>query len=146
MNEDDKKKALEKWAPIMNSMGVTGSKADLISQYVETHSLNEQQSDTLSFPSLLPTAIKVAARTISQDIGGFASQEEIDAVKARVQSENRDGKIDSVIESKEFTEKKLEDDPEYKELKKKGVTPMSLPKGNLFYLDFRYDDEDPGKE
>ena len=34
--------------------------------------------------------------------------------------------------------KKLEDDEEYKELMKKGVTPMPGPSGLLFYLDYQY--------
>ena len=86
------------------------------------------------FPSLLPIAIKIASRTIGSDLVGFASEEEINQVKNKIQSENRDGKIESIIEDKEFVEKKLEDDPEYKELMRKGVVPMSSPMGNLFFL------------
>lgn len=101
-------------------------------------SIEETKSE--EFPSLLPIAMKVSSKLISNEISGFASKEEIDAVKSRVQSDNRDGKIDAIIEDGEFTEKKLEDDEEYKELMKKGVTPMSAPSGTLFYLDFKYDD------
>ena len=32
---------IKKWAPILNSMGVTGSKAEWMSEYVEMHSNNE---------------------------------------------------------------------------------------------------------
>lgn len=39
----------------------------------------------------------------------------------------------------EFVEKKLEDDEEYQQLMKKGVTPLSAPTGQLFYLDFKYE-------
>lgn len=99
------------------------------------------QSETSEFPSLLPIAMKVAAKTISQDLGGFASQEEIESVKKKVIAENRQGKIDSIVDDKPFTEKKLEDDEEYKELMKRGVTPMSAPTGKLFYLDFKYGDD-----
>lgn len=101
---------------------------------------NTQASE---FPTLLPLAIQVAAKTISNDLI-FASKEEIDEVRKKVQSENRDGKIDAIIEGGEFIEKKLEDDEEYKELMKKGVTPMSAPSGNLFYLDFKYGEEKDG--
>jgi hypothetical protein len=122
-------------------MGMTGSQLDNLSQLAENQSnqiLEETKSE--DFSTLLPIAMKVAARTISNDLI-FASQEEIDQVKKKVQSENRDGKIEAVIEDKEFTEKKLEDDEEYKELMKKGVTPMSAPSGTLFYLDYKYGDE-----
>ncbi len=66
-------------------------------------------------------------------------QKEIDEVKNKVQSENRDGKIEAIIEGGEFVEKKLEDDEEYQQLMKKGVTPLSAPTGQLFYLDFKYE-------
>ena len=75
MKKPTQEEIMKKWAPILGSMGMTGSKLDSLSQLVE---------------------------------GG------------------------------EFVEKKLEDDEEYKKLMKKGVTPMSGPSGNLFYLDFKY--------
>ena len=71
------------------------------------------------------------------EILGFASEEEINEVKNKVQSENRDGKIEAVIEGCEFVEKKLKDDLQYKELMKKGVMPLSTPSSNLFYLDYK---------
>jgi hypothetical protein len=43
-------------------------------------------------------------------------KEEIIEVKSRLIQENRDGKLGSILEDKPFTEKKLEDDEEYKEL------------------------------
>jgi len=102
--------------------------------------------NTFEFPSILPLVTRVAAKTIGSEIGGFASQEEIREVKNRIQSENRDGKIVSIVEGSEFTEKKLEDDPEYQTLMKKGVTPLSAPSGKLFYLDFKYSDNSDKKD
>ena len=141
MKQPNKEDIMKKWAPILGSMGMTGSQLDNLAQLAENqsnHILEETKSE--DFPSLLPIAMKVAARTISNDLI-FASKEEIDEVKKKVQSENRDGKIEAIIEGGEFTEKKLEDDEEYKELMKKGVTPMPAPSGTLFYLDFKYGDE-----
>jgi hypothetical protein len=140
----NEEKTLKKWAPILDSMGLTGSKADWMAEYTnkQTETLVENtlpsEGTTSDFPSLLPIAMRVAAKTIGQDIGGFASKEEIDSVKNRITQENRDGKIESIIDDKPFTEKKLEEDQEYKELMRKGVTPMSGPSGQLFYLDFQY--------
>jgi hypothetical protein len=141
MEKPSKEDIMKKWAPILESMGMTGSQLDNLSQLAENQS-NQilEETKTEEFPSLLPIAMKVAARTISNDLI-FASKEEIDEVKKKVQSENRDGKIEAIIEGGEFTEKKLEDDEEYKELMKKGVTPMSAPSGTLFYLDYKYGDE-----
>jgi hypothetical protein len=118
MNKSNKEEIMKKWAKALGSIEETKSE---------------------EFPSLLPIAMKVSSKLISNDLI-FASKEEIDAVKSRVQSDNRDGKIEAIIEDKEFTEKKLEDDEEYKELMKKGVTPMSAPSGTLFYLDYKYDE------
>jgi len=142
MEEKSKEDIMKKWAPILGSMGMTGSQLDNLSQLAENQSNEILRENTQSseFPTLLPLAMRVAARTISNDLI-FASKEEIDEVKKKVQSENRDGKIDAIIEGSDFVEKKLEDDEEYKELMKKGVTPMSAPSGNLFYLDFKYGDE-----
>jgi hypothetical protein len=141
MKQPNKEEIMKKWAPILGSMGMTGSQLDNLAQLAENQS-NQilEETKTEEFPSLLPMAMKVAAKTIAMDLC-FASKEEIDDVKSRVNSENRDGKIEAVIEGGEFTEKKLEDDEEYKELMKKGVTPMSAPSGTLFYLDFKYGDE-----
>ena len=141
MKQPNKEEIMKKWANILGPMGMTGSQLDNLTQLAENQSnqiLEETKSE--EFPSLLPIAMKVAAKTIAMDLC-FASKEEIDDVKSRIHSENRDGKIEAIIEGGEFTEKKLEDDEEYKELMKKGVTPMSAPSGTLFYLDFKYGDE-----
>lgn len=132
---------IKKWAPILDSMGMTGSRLDDLSQLAvnQSNEILKENTQSSEFPSLLPLAMKVASKTISNDLI-FASQEEIDEVKKKVQSKNRDGKIEAIVEGKEFTEKKLEDDEEYKDLMKKGVKPMSGPSSILFYLDYQYSD------
>lgn len=145
MKNPSKEDIMKKWSSILEPMGLTGAQLDNLPQLVENqsnHILEENtlatESTSIEFPSLLPMAMKVAAKTISQDLI-FASKEEIDAVKSRVQSENRDSKIEAIIEGGEFIEKKLEDDEEYQKLSKKGVTPLSAPLGQLFYIDYKYD-------
>ena len=62
----DKDRIMKKWQPIVESLGITGSKSDWISQY-EFESLPEIQSEDesiYSFPSLLPFSMKVAAQTL----------------------------------------------------------------------------------
>jgi hypothetical protein len=137
MTHSSKEEIYKKWTPILENIGLTGSKANLMSEWAEIHSKQEfEKSKPEEFSSLLPIAMKVAAKTISQDLI-FASPEEINEVKNKVLTENRDGKIEAIVDGKEFTEKKLEDDPEYQKLMKKGVTPLSAPSGQLFYLDFK---------
>ena len=109
----------------------------MVYQPVARNTLTADET-SVDFPTLLPVAMRVAAKTIGSEIGGFASKQEIYEVKSRVIQENRDCKLGSILEDKPFTEKKLEEDEEYKELMKKGVTPMSAPSNSLFYLDFHY--------
>jgi len=116
-NEEKDKTLLDSIVVYSNDMGITGSK-----------------------PEWWNLAL------LATKIGGFASKEEIDSVKSRIAQENRNGKIESIVDDKPFTEKKLEEDQEYRDLMKRrvnpmsspGVTPMSGPSGKLFYLDFAH--------
>ena len=147
MSKDD---LMKKWAPIIDSMGVTGSKADWLSQYAQMISNNESiegntlTSDTTTeFPSLLPMAMKVASKTIGMDLVNVKplsspgmSQEEVDRINNEVKKENRDGKIDSLIEGKDFKEMKPEEHPDWK----------IGPTGQLFYMDFKYGEQNEKDE
>ena len=134
-----KEETMKKWAPILEKMGMTGSKADWMSEYAEMHSKSEitlSNTTTEDFQTLLPIAMKVSAQTIGTDlvsvapIGGGNSGPEMESIRQDVKIENRDRKIESIVEDKEFEEMKVEDHPDY--IKSKG------PLGQLFYLDFQY--------
>ena len=147
MSKDD---LMKKWAPIIDSMGVTGSKADWLSQYAQMHSNNESiegntlTSDTTTeFPSLLPMAMKVASKTIGMDLVNIKplaspgmSQEEVDRINNEVKKENRDSKIDALIEGKEYKEMNPEEHPDWK----------TGPTGQLFYMDFKYGEQNEKDE
>ena len=145
MSKDD---LMKKWAPIIDSMGVTGSKADWLSQYAQMQSNNESieentlASDTTEFPSLLPMAMQVASKTIGLDLVNVKplaspgmSQEEVDRINNEVKKENRDSKIDALIEGKDFKEMKPEEHPDWKTIGSK-----------LFYMDFKYGSQNEEKE
>jgi hypothetical protein len=72
-----------------------------------------------STQSLLPIAMKVAAQTIGKDLISVQpmkagiSQEKMDQIAGEVKSENRERKIDSIVEGGEYQEMKVEDHPEY---------------------------------
>jgi hypothetical protein len=80
--------------------------------------------------------MKVSAQTIGTDlvsvapIGGGNTSDKLKEIREDVKIENRDRKIESIVEDKEFEEMKVEDHPDY--IKPKG------PLGQLFYLDFQY--------
>lgn len=143
MEKLNKEETLKKWDSVLNNMKVSEDRKEWMSQYVELHATNEivttpdeiitSQPD---YGSLLPIAMRVAAQTIGQDLvsvqpmGGGNSGDEMKKIKQEVKIENRDRKIDALVEGKEFNEMKPEDHPDYKESKG--------PIGQLFYMDFVY--------
>ena len=69
----NKKDIMNKWAPILSSMGVTGSKANWLSQYAEMHSTNEskiEENTTVNDNFFFPVAMRVASQTIGMDLVG----------------------------------------------------------------------------
>lgn len=144
MNKTNKEETLKKWDSVLSGMGISEDKKEWMSQYAELHATNEivSASDTIitSQPdydnSLFPIAMKIAAKTIGQDLvsvapmGGGNSGDEMKKIQQEVKIENRDRKIDALVEGKEYNEMKPEDHPDY--IKPKG------PSGQLFYMDFVY--------
>jgi hypothetical protein len=137
MKQPNKEEIMKKWAPILGSMGMTGSQLDNLSQLAENQS-NQilEETKTEEFPSLFPMAMKITAQTIGQDLvsvqpmagPGGMSKEERERIEAEIKQKNRDGKIDSLIEGTEYKEEKVEQHPDYK--------PGSG--GQLFYMDYTY--------
>lgn len=80
----------------------------------------------------LPVAKRIY---LGVNVGIFATEEELDSVRNRITTDNRDGKIESIINGIDFTEKKLEEDEEYKKLIKKGVVPLGPPTMDVVYMD-----------
>ena len=64
------------------------------------------------------------------------ASDDLDRIMNRIKRENRQSKIDSIFDEKEFIEKKLENDKEYNELIEKHSSGLSQ------YLDFKYVDSD----
>lgn len=126
----------DKWSSITESLGITGSKVDCMKEYMNNQSLfeNEIVSEDSKQP-FFPLATKIAAKTIGVDLvavkpmssPGGNSSEEIDRIKNEVKSTNRNNKIESIIENKEYKEMDIKDHPDYKG----GI-------GNLFYMDYKY--------
>lgn len=139
MEKPNKEDLMKKWAPILNSMGMTGSKAEWMSEYAEIHSNNEVEKTTLTteydFPSLLPISKKIVAKTVGLDIvsvkpmssPGGTSEETMERIKAEVKAENRERKINNVLDDEDFKEMDITEHPDY-----------NGPVGNLFYLDYSY--------
>lgn len=137
MKKPSKEEIMKKWTPILASMGMTGSQLDNLSQLAENQS-NQilEETKTEEFPSLFPMAMKISAQTIGMDLvsvqpmagPGGMSKEERERIEAEIKQENRDSKIDALVEGTEYNEKKVEEHPDYK--------PGSG--GQLFYMDYTY--------
>ena len=127
----------DKWKPIIDSMnlGKSNSWDDNISQLFNNQS-NIAESNTLAtasvsqacsyFNTLLPMSIKIAAQTLGES----------DRDKKQRESRNRQGKIDSYLENKEYVEEKAKPGGDLVTVK-----PLSMPSGHLFYMDFKYGDD-----
>ena len=116
-----------------------------MTEYANLHLKNKLSTNTVigsqsneSFPSLLPIAKKISAQTIGIDLVSVQpmkdfgnSEKERERIKREVATINRDRKLDSIIEDKEFEEFE-EFKEEDHELYKSGTT------SNLFYLDYKY--------
>jgi hypothetical protein len=128
----------DKWKPIIDSMNLEKSNSwnDNISQLFNNQS-NIAESNTLVTASssqacpyfnttLLPMSIRVAAQTLGES----------DREKQQRESRNRQGKIDSYLENKEYVEEKAKPGGDLVTVK-----PLSMPSGQLFYMDFKYGDD-----
>ena len=137
MKQPNKEEIMKKWANILGPMDMTGSQLDNLTQLAENQS-NQilEETKTEDFPSLFPIAMKIASKTIGQDLvsvqpmsgPGGMSKEEKERIEAEIKQKNRDGKIDSLIEGTEYKEEKVEQHPDYK--------PGSG--GQLLYFDYTY--------
>lgn len=115
---EKKEEIFNKWKSVVLDSVSVGTVSTTISSM--THS---------TFPSILPIAMQVASRTIGMDLVNVQPMGNItDEMIREVNSENRDRKIDSITDDKEYEEMKIQDHPDY----------IEGPKGKLFYIDFKY--------
>ena len=78
----------------------------------------------------LPTAKRI--------FGSHTDQVKIDNIISRITSENREGKINSILNNDLFEEIKLEDDEEYKSATEIKVVPLPPPSNIIYYCEFKY--------
>jgi len=142
--EDEKEKLREekklKWKPILDSLNLDDKKKSWLADYDIQHENNEilntqvsTDDDTISFPSLLPIARKIAA-TITMDEPTLDEDSYTNEKRKRI--------LDDIFDNRETDYNKLED------LKKDYITykngimsvqPMSSPKYEINFLDYVYE-------
>lgn len=94
---EEKDKIQRKWDPILSKLGLTGSKADWMSQYVEMHSKNEskvEENTSVNDNFFFPVAMRVASQTIGMGLVGVQPM----AYPSWVKQEVRSKKIKSILE------------------------------------------------
>ena len=101
-----------------------------------------------SFPSLLPMTQRVFAKTIDTNLasvkpmGGLSKMgvEKLRKLETTIEAENRENKIDSIIENSEYKPIYIEEDGRYKEILVNHS--YGIPSGKLFYLDFKHGEDE----
>jgi hypothetical protein len=124
----DKQKAVKKWSPVLENMGVTGDRVEWMSEYAEFHSINENayaSTAVAGMGAILNPVIgantPVGALTTGQGFAGVAGSGDLGqnllpvAMKIAAQTIG----LDLVA-----------------------VKPSPGPKIDLLYIDFQYDDTD----
>jgi len=122
LQQDEKREEwLSKYIQILENSGTT-----------TTSTTSGTTSSNWSSPFLLPIAMKVAAQTIS---GGHLNEE-------KYTNERRKTILDDILEGRETDYDKLD------EMKKEfmidglvSISPMSVPIGKIFYMDYVYGKE-----
>ncbi len=127
MTQEEKDNLSKKWATLMDNDSSTESNTWLCNNPIPNDII-----DNNTFPSLLPIAKQVFAKTCGLDLVtvkpmSSPSWVENERISQEVKSENRDRKIDSIVEDKDFEEMKMKDHPDYRG-----------PSIGLMYLDFQY--------
>lgn len=131
MTNEEKEKLMKKWAPLLESQdskakwGHNPINNDTLGN-TKVSDLNSNSFDNIAFPLVR----QIAAQTIGMNLVNVQPMDmgPSEEVKSEVKSINRERKIESITDDKEFEEMKIEDHPDYR----------GFPKGKLFYMDFKY--------
>lgn len=129
MNKEEKEKMMSKWAALIGSHESKTTKWDHKGSQQglsDMGSIKDNDFDKIAFPLVR----QVSAQTIGMNLVSVQPihMEPSEEVKNEVKVINRERKIESITDDKEFEEMKVEHHPDYK----------GSPKGKLFYMDFKY--------
>jgi len=129
----DNQKALKKWGPVLENMGVTGDKIDWMSEYAEFHSINENAYANASNVSGMGAVVAAQPSTLSgSTIGNNWS--------------GNDGQLGSGDVGQNLLPVAMKIAAQTIGLDLVAVKPSPGPKIDLLYIDFRYDDTHMGDQ
>jgi hypothetical protein len=127
----DKQKALKKWSPVLENMGVAGEdRLDWMSEYAEFHSINENAYVNASLAGM--------GGVISPQPGAYAGQ----TINITNTTANSAGNIGSGDLGQNLLPVAMKIAAQTIGLDLVAVKPTPGPKLDLLYIDFQYDDVD----
>jgi hypothetical protein len=127
----DKQKALKKWSPVLENMGVAGEdRLDWMSEYAEFHSINENAYVNASLAGM--------GSVVSPNPGLFAGS----TINISTTSPNSNGNVGSGDLGQNLLPVAMKIAAQTIGLDLVAVKPTPGPKLDLLYIDFQYDDVD----
>ena len=130
----DKQKAVKKWAPVLENMGVTGERVDWMAEYAEFHSINENAYVNAANVSGMGAVIAAQPSALAgQTIGNWSSF-------------GFGGSPGSGDVGQNLLPVAMKIAAQTIGLDLVAVKPSPGPKIDLLYVDFRYDDNPLGDE
>ena len=125
----DKQKAVKKWAPVLENMGVTGERVDWMAEYAEFHSINENAYVNASNVSGMGAVVAAQPSALAGNtIASFANQ------------------VGSGDVGQNLLPVAMKIAAQTIGLDLVAVKPSPGPKIDLLYVDFRYDDTHLGAQ
>lgn len=129
----DKQKAVKKWAPVLENMGVTGERVDWMAEYAEFHSINENAYANASNVSGMGSVLSPQPSTLSGSTIG-------------TNWSSNGGSLGSGDVGQNLLPVAMKIAAQTIGLDLVAVKPSPGPKIDLLYVDFRYDDTNLGDQ
>lgn len=123
----DKQKAIKKWAPVLENMGVTGDRIEWMAEYAEFHSINENAYVNATNVTGMGSVVAAQPSSLSGYVGGASIN---------------NGQIGSGDVGQNLLPVAMKIAAQTIGLDLVAVKPSPGPKIDLLYIDFRYDDVD----
>jgi hypothetical protein len=129
----DKQKAVKKWTPVLENMGVTGERIDWMAEYAEFHSINENAYANVANVSGMGGVVAAQPSTLAGQTSPFGNASTGFGYGANGTSGSGDVGQNLLPVAMKIAAQTIG-------LDLVAVKPSPGPKIDLLYVDFRYDD------
>lgn len=135
----DKQKAVKKWTPVLENMGVTGDRIDWMAEYAEFHSINENAYANASNVSGMGSVVAAQPSSLAGQTSPFGNSNTGFGFGQNGTSGSGDVGQNLLPVAMKIAAQTIG-------LDLVAVKPSPGPKIDLLYVDFRYDDTPLGDE